>query len=139
MKAFGLLIVATSLVALDASAFAATVTPIKGTLQINTGHGFQKVSGPTQVVPGSAVMVGLGGKGEIRYSDGCRIQVTPGSLAIVAPISPCAQGAAEPDPPSYSVPSAWYIAGGANAAGGVAYAISRQHSNDSNTIVPCSP
>jgi hypothetical protein len=39
-------------------------------------------------------MAGPGGKGEIVYSDGCRVQVRPGSVVVVAPVSPCAQGQA---------------------------------------------
>jgi hypothetical protein len=80
--------------ALGGSAVAATVMPIEGRLQVNTGSGYHAVSATTEVKPGASVMVGAGGKAEIQYTDGCRIPVTPGAVAVVAPVSPCAQGQA---------------------------------------------
>jgi hypothetical protein len=80
-------VVAASTLAFNAAAFAATVASIDG--HLNTGSGF---SGRRQVAPGGAVMVGPGGKG--RPS---RTAVTLGTVAVVAPISPCAQGQAEPE------------------------------------------
>jgi hypothetical protein len=79
-----------------ASAIAATLDSVQGTVQVNSGAGFHKVTGAAQVAPGASVMADPGASAQIRYSDGCRIPVRPGSVAVVAPISPCAQGQAAP-------------------------------------------
>jgi hypothetical protein len=42
-------------------------------------------------------MADPGASAQILYSDGCWIPVKPGSVAVVAPISPCAQGQAGED------------------------------------------
>jgi len=101
MKTLKYLLVTTATIALNATAFAANVVPIEGplvipmdgSLLVNSGKGFQKLAGPAQVAPGGSVMVSPGGKGEIVYTDGCRVPVSPGALAQVEPVSPCAQGA----------------------------------------------
>ena len=80
----------------DASAIAATLDSIQGTVQVNSGAGFHKVAKAAQVAPGASIMAAPGASAQILYSDGCRIPVTPGSVAVVAPISPCAQGQAGP-------------------------------------------
>jgi hypothetical protein len=95
------LLVTASTLVLNAAAFAANVVPIEGplvipmdgSLMVNSGNGFQQVAGPSQVAPGGSVMVSPGGKGEIVYTDGCRVPVRSGALAQVDPVSPCAQGA----------------------------------------------
>jgi hypothetical protein len=94
VKALTCVTVAVSTFALGTSTFAATVTPIEGTVQVNTGSGFHPVSGAAEVAPGTSVMVSPKGRGEIRYSDGCKATVRPGSVAVVPPVSPCAQGQA---------------------------------------------
>jgi hypothetical protein len=92
MRLLKYLATAAAVVALSGSAFAATVTSIEGSLKVNTGSGYRAVSGTAEVNPGGSVMVGPGGKAEIIYSDGCRTPVTSGSVSVVAPVSPCAQG-----------------------------------------------
>lgn len=116
---------ALSVIAIDASAFAATtVTSIQGPLQVNTGSGFHQVSGSAQVPAGASVMVAPGGSGEILYSDGCRIPVRPGSVTVVAPISPCAQGAASGQPDSsVGIYSVLGVAAVTGAVVGIAYAL----------------
>jgi hypothetical protein len=101
MKTLKYLLVTTATIALNATAFAANVVPIEGplvipmdgSLMVNSGNGFQQLAGPAQVAPGGSVMVSPGGKGEIVYTDGCRVPVRSGALAQVEPLSPCAQGA----------------------------------------------
>jgi hypothetical protein len=92
MKILQHFVVATSIVALNGSAFGATVTAIEGSLQVNTGRGFHNVSGTTEVAAGGSVMARPGARGEILYSDGCKVPVNPGAVSTVAPVSPCAQG-----------------------------------------------
>jgi hypothetical protein len=140
MKALRYFIIATSTLAFNAAAFAATVTSIEGPLQVNTGSGFHRVSRTAQVAPGGSVMVGPGGKAEILYSDGCRIPVTPGAVAVVAPVSPCAQGQA------YGYDSSpWLGYGLAVGAGiGIGAAIWSNRGNNNNPVVvvvsqPASP
>jgi len=101
MKTLKCLLVTTATIAFNATTFAANVVPIEGplvipmdgSLLVNSGSGFQQLAGPSQVAPGGSVMVRPGGKGEIVYTDGCRVPVTPGALAQIEPVSPCAQGA----------------------------------------------
>jgi hypothetical protein len=94
MKALRCLMGAVSTFALGTSTFAATVTPIEGTVQVNTGSGFRPVSGAVEVTAGSSVMVSPNGKGKISYSDGCKTALHAGSVAVIPPVSPCAKGQA---------------------------------------------
>jgi hypothetical protein len=75
-----------------ALSFAATLASIQGTIQVNSGSGFHQVAGAADVAPGTSVMAAPTSSAEIVYSDGCRTPVEPGSVVVVAPISPCAQG-----------------------------------------------
>jgi hypothetical protein len=159
VKALASFIVATSF-ALGTSAFAATVTPIEGAVQVNSGSGFRPLSGSAEVAPGTSVMVSPKGRGEIRYSDGCKATVRPGSVAVVAPVSPCAQGQALSNDQcllgptqrpvnAYGEPIAagcvgydGYLALGLAAAGfGVAiYEATRDHGVNANVVIaPASP
>jgi hypothetical protein len=128
------------LLAFDAPAIAATLTSIQGTIQVNGGSGFHQVAGVAEVAPGTSVMAGPQSSAEVLYSDGCRIPVRPGSVAVVAPISPCAQGQADPgqvpQTPDYT---SYYIMGGAVAiAVGVAVAIPLCCASKS-AVAPASP
>jgi hypothetical protein len=80
----------------DSSAIAAVLDSVQGIVQVNSGAGFRKVAAAAQVAPGTSIMADPGASAQIVYSDGCRIPVRPGSVAVVAPISPCAQGQAAP-------------------------------------------
>jgi hypothetical protein len=73
----------------DASAGAASLVSIKGAVQIDSGSGFHQVAGSAELAPGNSVMVAAGASAEIRYSDDCRITVRPGSVEVVARLSPC--------------------------------------------------
>jgi hypothetical protein len=76
----------------SASAGAASLVSIKGAVQINSGSGFHQVAqvaGSAELAPGNSVMVAAGASAEIRYSDDCRIPVRPGSVEVVARLSPC--------------------------------------------------
>lgn len=93
MKAFRHLVVGVSMLAFDASAFAATtLTSIQGSVQVNTGSGFRPVTGSAHVTPGTSVMAAPGSSAEILYSDGCRTPVRAGAVSSVAPVPPCAEG-----------------------------------------------
>jgi hypothetical protein len=142
MRMLRCVVAASAILAFDGSAFAATVTAIAGPLQVNTGSGFHKVAGSAEVAPGSSVMVEPAGKAQITYTDGCKVPVNPGAIAVVAPVSPCAQGAdLGLPPPTYNDPGYLNYLGYGLALGagiGIGCAIwCGQHG--STNIVPVSP
>lgn len=71
---------------------AATVMPIQGGVSINHGQGYQPVNGQLQAQPGDMVMVAPEGSATVAYDDGCKVDVKPGAITTIAPLSPCASG-----------------------------------------------
>lgn len=71
---------------------AATVMPVQGGTSISHGQGYQPVNGQVQAQPGDLIMVAPGGSATIAYDDGCKVDVKPGSVATIGPLSPCASG-----------------------------------------------
>lgn len=71
---------------------AATVVPIQGDVSINQGQGYEPVNGQQQAKAGDMVMVAPGGAARVAYDDGCKVDVKPGAVATIAPLSPCASG-----------------------------------------------
>jgi hypothetical protein len=69
-----------------------TIEPVQGDISFSQGQGFQRVDGRVQANVGDSVMVGPDGAANVVYSDGCRVNVQPGSVASIAPLSPCASG-----------------------------------------------
>ena len=53
---------------------------------------FKPVTGGTTANVGDSVMVGPGGSATVVYEDGCKINVKPGAVTTIAPLSPCASG-----------------------------------------------
>ena len=141
MKIINGFIFAVSALAFSSSAFAATVNSIEGVLQVNAGSGFKKVARSAEVAPGGSVMVSPEGKAEILYSDGCRIPLGAGSVAVVAPVSPCAKGQAADDRRDDDYSAYYWAAGGVAAAGlGVGiWALTRHKSNNNVVVSPASP
>lgn len=74
------------------SSWAATVEPGQGTLTVNQGQGFQPINSRVDANVGDSVMVAPGGSATVVYDDGCKVDVQPGSVTTIAPISPCASG-----------------------------------------------
>lgn len=72
--------------------WAAMIEPGTGDLTINRGEGFQPVTNQTHANIGDLVMVGPSGAATITYDDGCKVAVQTGSVATIAPLSPCASG-----------------------------------------------
>jgi hypothetical protein len=112
-------------------AVAATVQPGSGTLYISQGGaGYQPIAGPTEVNPGTQVMVSPGGNASLTYPDGCVVQVRPGEVTIIGTTSPCVSPYAPPPQPTAQTPDTtpWLIAGAvvlaAGAGVGIYYAIS---------------
>jgi hypothetical protein len=77
---------------LSSSAWAASLQPGQGSLTLNQGQGFQPVNSRIDANVGDTVMVGPEGSATVVYDDGCTVNVQPGSVTTVAPISPCASG-----------------------------------------------
>ena len=77
---------------LSSSAWAATVEPGQGSLSINQGQGFQPVNNRIDANVGDSVMVGPNGTATVVYGDGCTVNVQPGAVTTIAPLSPCASG-----------------------------------------------
>jgi hypothetical protein len=79
--------------------WAAVVQPGVGDLTINQGKGFKPVTSGATANVGDSVMVGPGGSATITYDDGCKVDVQPGAVATIAPLSPCASGSNAQGPP----------------------------------------
>ena len=74
------------------SAWSATLEPGQGNLLVNQGQGFQPVNSRIDANVGDSVMVGPGGSASVVYGDGCTVDVQPGAVTTIAPLSPCASG-----------------------------------------------
>lgn len=83
---------------LSGSAWAATLEPGQGSLTINQGEGFRPVNARVDANVGDTVMVAPGGSASLVYDDGCKVDVQPGAVTTIAPISPCAAGSYADDP-----------------------------------------
>ena len=116
--------------------WAATLEPAQGDLVINQGQGFQPVNSRVDANVGDSVMVGPGGSASVVYSDGCTVNVQPGAVTTIAPISPCASGsyAAAADPYDPWATTALVLGAGALAVGGVALAERKPTSNVSLNV-----
>lgn len=84
------------------AATTATVDPSHGDVLVNRGNGFDQIKRPVKVKVGNSVMVGPGSSAVIAYNDGCTVNVEPGTVKTVAPISPCASGSSAATDPSYA-------------------------------------
>lgn len=87
---------------LSSSTWAASLVPGQGDIVINQGQGFQPVNSRVDANVGDSVMVAPEGSASIVYGDGCTVNVQPGAVTTIAPISPCASGSyAAADNPDY--------------------------------------
>jgi len=74
---------------MGATAQAATLDGIEGTVLVNRGSGYVSVIYATQLQPGDSVVAKPGGRGQIIYEDGCVVTVSPGSVESVGSRSSC--------------------------------------------------
>jgi hypothetical protein len=119
---------------LSSSTWAATIEPGQGSLSINQGQGFQLVNSRVDANVGDSVMVSPGGSATVVYDDGCKVAVQPGTVATIAPLSPCATGSYAQDNDD-----AWGAIGmGVLAAGAAGIAIYEATKSSGNTS-PASP
>lgn len=70
-------------------ALAATVHVTGGQVFLSHGEGYRRLVGSAQARPGDRVVANPGGAGQIVYADGCKVEVRPGTVAIVTKESPC--------------------------------------------------
>jgi hypothetical protein len=76
-------------IAFAGQALAATVRATGGQVLINRGEGYKMVAGTVQGGPGDTIVANPGGSAQIVYSDGCVVEVLPGSVAVINAQSPC--------------------------------------------------
>lgn len=120
-----------------AASWAAEVESGQGDLSVNQGQGFHKVDGRVDAHAGDSVMVSPDGSATVSYPDGCQVNVQPGSVMTIAPLSPCAAGslAQAPPPNPYLVPM---VLGGLFGAG-LGAAIYEASQSRSSSPAPASP
>lgn len=119
---------------LSGSAWAATLQPGQGTLSVNQGQGFQPVNNRIDANVGDSVMVGPNGSATVVYDDGCTVDVQPGSVTTIAPLSPCASGSnAQSNDTNWAGMA--MLAGAAGVAGFAGYEASQSGGN----TTPASP
>jgi len=122
---------------LTTSSWAATIEPGQGNLSINQGQGFQPINSRVDANVGDSVMVGPGGGATVVYSDGCKVDVQPGAVTTIAPLSPCASG-------SYADANSGSFDWGGVAIGGFALGLAglgayAASTKSHNTYSPASP
>ena len=113
---------------IGSSSWAATIEPGQGDLSVNQGQGFQPINSRVDANVGDTVMVGPGGAATVVYDDGCKIDIQPGMVTTIAPLSPCASGSYAQDNNSNN----WsgYLVGGAVIGLGVGVGIiASQHAS----------
>jgi hypothetical protein len=91
------------------------VQTIEGTLSLNRGDGYVEVLSWADAPSGSQVMANPGSRGKVIYSDGCEVNVSPGSVYTVQDSSPCGSGVMGGGPARNYVIGGLVIAGGAVA------------------------
>ena len=116
---------------------AATIEPVQGNLSVNQGQGFQRVNTRVDANVGDSVMVGPGGSANVVYSDGCTVNVQPGSVVSISALSPCASGSLAQD--SDGGLSTGAIAGGALFALGIGLGVYGITQSQTTTPAPSSP
>ncbi len=143
--ASALAVVLASGVALAAPA--ATLSDVSGSVLVDSGKGFQKVSTSAEVAPGSRVLVSKGGKAVLAYAAGCTKPLSANTITTVAGADACSASAqvasqdtqskglcktAQKDEKGFYSCVAW-IAGGTAVAGGlIGYAIGQN--SDGETV-----
>jgi hypothetical protein len=71
----------------------ATLSDISGSVLVDSGKGFQKVSSAAEVQPGSRVLVSKNSKATIAYAAGCSKALSGNSITTVAGADACSSSA----------------------------------------------
>jgi hypothetical protein len=134
-RLFNALSIACTVLAASPS-WAAVVEPGVGNLTINQGQGFKPVATAVNANVGDSVMVGPGGSATIAYEDGCKVNVRPGAVTTIAPLSPCASGSKAQNDDQWG----WWIGGILLAAGiGIAAWRASESNGTTTAVQPASP
>lgn len=67
----------------------ATLSDISGSVLVDSGKGFQKVSSATEVQPGSRVLVSKNSAAKLAYSAGCSASLSGNTITTVAGAEAC--------------------------------------------------
>lgn len=123
----------------SSSSWAATIEPGQGNLSINQGQGFQPVNSRIDASVGDSVMVGPNGSATVVYDDGCKVNVQPGAVTSIAPLSPCASGSFAQDNNNNNGPD-WGAIGlgllALGAIGGGIYAVTTSGNTNGTAASP---
>ncbi len=120
---------------------AATIEPVQGDLSVNQGKGFQRIDSRIDANVGDYAMVGPGGAATVTYPDGCKVDLQPGAVMAITPLSPCASGSVAQQDNNNNI-GTWLAVGGfAAVVGVVGYEASRHQgqSGQQPVIQPASP
>ena len=112
------------------------VTRHEPQLSSQAGQGFHPISGRVDAKAGDSVMVSPDGAATIVYDDGCKVNVQPGAVATISPLSPCASGSNADD--NSNNLGAYVVGAGAAAALGFAIYEATKKST-SSCRAPASP
>jgi hypothetical protein len=118
--------------------WAAIVEPGIGDLTINNGQGFKPVSSRVNANVGDSIMVGPGGSATLVYEDGCKVDVRPGAVTTIAPLSPCASGSSAQNNDDW-VGAAVAAAAAAAGLGIAAWRASQKNGTTTTPVKPASP
>ena len=80
-----------AMIAFASAASAATLSDVSGSVLVDSGKGFTKVSAASDVPVGSRVMVTRGGKAVLAYADGCKKTLAANSITTVVKSDACEQ------------------------------------------------
>jgi len=80
-----------AMIAFASAASAATLSDVSGSVLVDSGKGFTKVSAASDVPVGSRVMVTRGGKAVLAYADGCKKTLAANSITTVVKSDACTQ------------------------------------------------
>jgi hypothetical protein len=120
---------------------AATIEPVQGDLSVNQGNGFQRIDTRIDANVGDYAMVGPGGAATVTYPDGCKVNLQPGAVMAITPLSPCASGSVAQQDNTGNI-GTWLAIGGFAAVVGVVGYEASQHPGSSGVqpvIQPASP
>lgn len=110
-----------ALMAVAASASAATLTPVAGHTLLNQGAGYKPISGSVEVKPGDSILVNPGGGAQLAYGACATFEIKPGDVVTVADEAsiPCAGAGAGAAAVGAGLGTSTLIIGGAAVAVGV--------------------
>jgi hypothetical protein len=124
---------AVAIVAFASAASAATLSDVSGSVLVDSGKGFKKVSAASDVPVGSRVMVTRGGKAVLAYADGCQKTLAANSITTVVKSGACEQSsqvAAQAGGGGLGLTPTAIIAGGVGVGAAAAIIVGASQDND---------